>query len=68
MLVRDSRLARVMERKQYRSSDEHAWTFVYAGAQQVSGPHADTTCMQHLAPLLVDGSLAVVSSASAPAV
>lgn len=24
-------LARVMERKQYRSSDEHAWTFVYAG-------------------------------------
>lgn len=25
-------LARVMETREYRSSDEHAWTFVYAGA------------------------------------
>ena len=34
-LVLPTRLARVMQRKEYRSSDEHAWTFVYAGAHQL---------------------------------
>ena len=28
-----------MQRKEYRSSDEHAWTFVYAGAQRTPAWH-----------------------------
>ena len=28
-----------MQRKEYRSSDEHAWSFVYAGAQRTPAWH-----------------------------
>jgi tRNA A-37 threonylcarbamoyl transferase component Bud32 len=35
--ISDVGLARVMEKKQYRSSDEHAWTFVYAAPEMLMG-------------------------------
>lgn len=40
--ISDVGLARVMERKQYRSSDEHAWTFVYAAPEMLMGRPCNT--------------------------